>query len=48
MANVLLDEWDKELKRRGDRFCRYGVGRYLATEPPAMDQVCGGLLAVPR
>jgi RNA-directed DNA polymerase len=23
LANILLDEWDKELERRGHRFCRY-------------------------
>jgi RNA-directed DNA polymerase len=23
LANILLDEWDKELDRRGHRFCRY-------------------------
>jgi hypothetical protein len=23
LANLLLDEWDRELDRRGHRFCRY-------------------------
>ena len=23
LANILLDEWDRELERRGHRFCRY-------------------------
>ena len=24
LSNILLDELDKELERRGHRFCRYG------------------------
>jgi RNA-directed DNA polymerase len=23
LSNILLDEWDKELERRGHQFCRY-------------------------
>jgi retron-type reverse transcriptase len=26
MSNVLLDELDKELERRGHKFCRYADG----------------------
>ena len=34
LANILLDDPDKVLERRGLRFCRYAIKRSHLSEPP--------------